>query len=203
MYWHKTPLFVQWLYPNLTWHRSRNSKELYLTFDDGPIPEITPEVLNILRTRDVKATFFCVGDNVSKHADIYKQVLEEGHKSGNHTYNHLNGWKTPVDTYLENVTQCDKIVPEAKFFRPAYGKMKRAAINPIKNKYEIIMWDVLAGDFDQNLDKNDCLDNTINATQNGSIIIFHDSLKAQNNLFYALPRYIDHFLNLGYQFRTL
>ena len=203
MYWHKTPKLVQWLYPNLIWHKSRSNKTLYLTFDDGPIPEVTPEVLKVLELYNAKATFFCVGDNVKKYPEIYKQLLAKGHKVGNHTNNHLNGWKTSVDEYLENVETCKTQMPEASFFRPAYGKIKRRAIKQIINDYQIIMWDVLAGDFDENLNKENCLKNTIEATQNGSIIIFHDSLKAKESALYTLPRFLKHYSSKGYKFETL
>ena len=203
MYWHKTPIIIQWLYPTLIWHKSRKEKVIYLTFDDGPIPEITPKVLEILNQFNAQATFFCVGDNVRKHPDVFAQVLAENHQVGNHTFDHINGWKTSKSEYLNSVEQCKALMPQASFFRPAYGKMKRNVISKIKEHYQIIMWDVLAGDFDPKLSKEECLSNTIQATKNGSIVIFHDSLKAKENLLYALPRYLEHFCKLGYTFAKL
>lgn len=203
MYWHKTPTYVQLLYPQLTWHKLRKIKTLYVTFDDGPVPKITPKVLDILDEYDVKATFFCVGHNVEKYPDIHKEILNRGHKTGNHTHNHLNGWKTAINRYLENVERCALHMPEAKLFRPAYGKLRRKTIRSISKKYEIIMWDVLSGDFDHKISKEKCLSNTIRATQNGSIIIFHDSLKAKENMLYVLPRFLAHFSDLGYNFKAL
>jgi len=203
MYWHKTPQIIQWLYPNCTWHKSRDYKSIYLTFDDGPIPEVTPQVLSILNKYDVKATFFCVGDNVRKNPDVYGQVISNGHKVGNHTFDHINGWKHTNEKYINSVNRCKEIMPEATFFRPAYGKAKRKSLNVISKNYEIVMWDVLAGDFDPTLSENDCLQNTIKATRNGSIVIFHDSLKAQKNMLYTLPLYIEHFKNKGYKFKLL
>lgn len=203
MYWHKTPLYIQWLYPQLTWHKSRKEKTIYVTFDDGPIPEVTPQVLNVLDTYNAKATFFCVGDNIQKHPNLYQEIIDRDHKTGNHTYDHLNGWKSSSQEYLNSVEKCKILVPEAVFFRPAYGKIKRNVISTIKKDYEIIMWDVLTGDFDPNLKKEACLQKSIQATKNGSIIIFHDSIKAQENMLYALPRYLEHFKNEGFNFKTL
>ncbi|MDH5367545.1 MAG: polysaccharide deacetylase family protein [Cyclobacteriaceae bacterium] len=203
MYWHKTPLYIQWLYPQLTWHKSRKEKTIYVTFDDGPIPEVTPQVLSVLETYNAKATFFCVGDNVRKYPNLYREILERGHNTGNHTYDHLNGWENSSQKYLDSIEKCKDFVPEATFFRPAYGKIKRNVIRSIKNSYEIIMWDVLAGDFDTKLKKEACLKKSIQATEKGSIIIFHDSIKAQKNMLYTLPRYLEHFKNKGFNFKAL
>ena len=207
MYWHKTPTFIQWLYPNLIWHKSRSEKCLYVTFDDGPIPEITPTVLDILDRYNAKGTFFCVGDNISKYPEIYQQVINRGHMIANHTFNHLNGWKTEVSEYLSNISLCQDLITadnEGKqLFRPPYGKIKKRAARQLHSTYEIIMWDVLSGDFDQNLSPEKCLANTIDATRAGSIVIFHDSLKAKHNILYALPKYLEHFTHLGYNFKGL
>ena len=191
------------MYPSLTWNKPTKNKVIYVTFDDGPIPEVTPEVLRILSEYNAKATFFCVGDNIVKHPAIYQSLLLAGHTVGNHTYNHINGWGCSVYDYLNNVKKCANRMPEARLFRPAYGKIKRRAIPSIKKMYEVIMWDVLAGDFDQNLSKEACLRNTIEATTSGSIIIFHDSLKAKENMLYALPKFLAYFKEQGFEFKSL
>lgn len=209
MYWHRTPQLIQWLYPNLIWHKSRKEKTLYVTFDDGPVPEVTPLVLKILNDYNAKATFFCVGDNIAKHQSVYDQVVQNGHSTANHTYNHLNSWNTKTNKYLANVKQSqtylkpDLEMGRKPLFRPPYGKIKRRAVSKLSSKYEIVMWDVLAGDFDKNITPEQCLTNTIKSTRSGSIIIFHDSLKAKNNMLYALPKFLEHFSNLGYKFKSL
>jgi len=206
-YWHRTPLLIQALYPSLTWHKSRKEKSIYLTFDDGPISEMTPLVLDILSVHEVKATFFCVGDNVDKHPDIFQQVISAGHKVGNHTHNHLDGWKTSKHDYLGNVASCQQAIADKvtyqSIFRPPYGKASRSQLKQLMSTYEVVMWDVLSGDFDESLTPESCLQNTIKATQNGSIVIFHDNVKAKVNLTYALPKYIEHCLENGYHFKTL
>jgi len=206
-YRHRTPSLIQTFYPSLTWHKSRNEKNIYLTFDDGPIPEMTPLVLDILSEYDVKATFFCVGDNIIKHPDVFQRVIGDGHKIGNHSHHHLDGWKTPKKVYLENVATCQQTIIDRtayhSIFRPPYGKASRAQLKKLQHTHEIVMWDVLSGDFDQSLSPEACLQNTIKATQNGSIVIFHDNVKAKTNLTYALPKYIEHCLENGYHFKTL
>jgi peptidoglycan/xylan/chitin deacetylase (PgdA/CDA1 family) len=206
-YRHRTPIILQWLYPSLIWHHSRKEKSIYLTFDDGPIPKMTPLVLEILQQYDVKATFFCVGENVEKHEDVLEEVIKAGHQIGNHTYQHLDGWKTSEKEYLDNVESCHQVIMDKiesqPLFRPPYGKSTRSQLQRLKNSYKIIMWDVLSGDFDESITPESCLKNTIKATQNGSIVIFHDNLKAKKNLTYALPKYIEHCLKSGYQFKTL
>ncbi len=208
-YRHRTPTILQWFYPSLTWHRSRSEKSIYLTFDDGPIPEITPMVLNTLKQYDVKATFFCVGDNAKKHPELLSKVIEAGHRIGNHTSQHLDGWKTELDSYVHNIESCDEQLDQIKgsellpLFRPPYGKIGSRQINRVKHTHQIVMWDVLSGDFDQSLSPEKCLHNTIKATRSGSIVVFHDNVKAKENVIHALPRYIDHFRELGFEFKTL
>ena len=202
MYAVKAPLLLQWLYPTLTWHRSRAEKRIFLTFDDGPIPDVTPDIINTLKTYDIKATFFCVGENIKKHPDLFGRLLENGHRIGNHTYNHLNGWKTADRAYLENVARCQQLT-QTSLFRPPYGRGKRSQYARLKPDYEIIMRDVLSGDFDTELTPEKCLDNVIKHTRNGSIIVFHDNLKAIPRVTYALPRAIEHWLGEGYEFGML
>ncbi|WP_219856006.1 polysaccharide deacetylase family protein [Pontibacter mangrovi] len=205
---YKTPWLLKKLMPGYTWHREVQGKVLYLTFDDGPIPEVTPWVLEVLEKYNAKATFFCVGDNVAKHPEVARQVLAQGHRLANHTYNHLKGWQTPLQQYLENTKMCqqevEKLQPHApKLFRPPYGRITGKQAQKLREEYELVMWDVLTNDYDQNLSPEACLRQSIKSTQSGSIIVFHDSLKAKQNLMYALPRYVAHLTSLGYTFDTL
>lgn len=202
MYTVKAPLLLQWFYPTLTWHRSRAKKRIFLTFDDGPIPDVTPAIINTLKIYDIRATFFCVGENIKKHPDLFAHLQQNGHRIGNHTYNHLNGWKTSNSDYLENIARCQQLT-RTNLFRPPYGRGKRSQYTKLKSDYEIIMWDVLSGDFDTDLTPEQCLDNVIKYTQNGSIVVFHDNLKAIPRVTYALPRAIEHWLEKGYEFGTL
>lgn len=202
MYLAKAPILLQWLYPTLTWHRSRSEKCLYLTFDDGPIPDVTPNIIKILEGYGVKATFFCVGENIKKHPDLFNSLVERGHRIGNHTYHHLNGWKTDTETYLDNISRCQQLI-NTDLFRPPYGRGSRAQYALLRQQYEIIMWDVLSGDFDVKLSPQDCLANVIRHARNGSIIVFHDNVKAIPRVTYALPRAIEHWLAQGYTFGVL
>jgi|SRR5690606_6834080 len=198
----KSPFWLRWLYPRLIWHYSRDLSYLYLTFDDGPIPDVTPEILNILKEYDIKATFFCVGDNVRKHPDIFQRILDEGHRIGNHTYNHLKGWKTSYEEYIKNVESCNQLV-KADLFRPPYGRGTRKQYRELEKLYKIIMWDVMSGDFDLAISPEQCLRNVTRNIENGSIIVFHDNLKAKKRVLYALPRTIEYGLARGYTFKTL
>ncbi len=188
MYLVKTPLFAQWLFKKLVW-RIVNTKKVFLTFDDGPVPEATPWVLDLLREADVKATFFCVGENVSRYPDIYQRIIDEGHSIGNHTYNHLNAWKTDKKTYLSNVNKAKSVI-DSRLFRPPYGKLSPSLSKELEEDYDIIMWDVLSGDFDLNISAKKCLDNVKRNVKEGSIIVFHDSVKTIDKLKYVLPEVI-------------
>lgn len=230
MYLVKSPLLLKWYYPALTWNKSRSEKIVYLTFDDGPIPNVTDFVLNTLKSFDVKATFFCIGDNIQKHPEIFERLKNEGHAVGNHTFNHLKGWKTDDNTYLENFEKCQRLT-QTNLFRPPYGRIKKSQIKKLVTSYElsvassqltvtgsqlpintsrienrqleIIMWDVLSGDFDIKLSPEKCYQNVVKNTGNGSIIVFHDSLKAFDRLAYALPKTIQYLSEKGYRFGTL
>jgi len=205
MYLVKSPLLLKWYYPSLTWNKTRNEKVIYLTFDDGPIPDVTTFVLKTLKDFNAKATFFCIGDNIRKHPEVFEQIKKDGHQVGNHTYNHLKGWKTVDEVYLENFKKCQKIT-NTYLFRPPYGRIKKSQIRDIKSinpEIQIIMWDVLSGDFDINLSREKCYENVIKNTRNGSVIVFHDSLKAFDRLEYALPLVLKYFSNKGYQFGCL
>jgi peptidoglycan-N-acetylglucosamine deacetylase len=198
----KTPDFLQFLMPALTWRLPTDEKILYLTFDDGPIPQVTPWVLETLRTYAAKATFFCVGDNVQKHPELFQQVLAEGHSVGNHTFNHLNGWKTDTNNYLENVAQCSRVL-ESKLFRPPYGRLKPQQMRALKKDFRIVMWDVLSGDFSQKMAPAHCLQQVRRHARPGSIVVLHDSLKAERNLRWVLPRVLEGFGEMGYRFEGL
>jgi peptidoglycan-N-acetylglucosamine deacetylase len=205
---HRTPFFLPWLYPDLVWRVPTTQKELFLTFDDGPVPGPTEFALDTLKEFNCRATFFCIGHNIQKHPEILNRIVTEGHAVGNHTYNHLKGWSTSVNQYVENVKLFDQQLLAVndqlpvKLFRPPYGRITRNQIKALKN-YKIVMWDVLTADYKKTLSPQACLKNSIAATRSGSIIVFHDSLKAERNMTYVLPRYLKHFLDLGYSFKTL
>lgn len=202
MFLAKTPKLLQAFMPYYTWRLPGPARVLYLTFDDGPIPGITPWVLDTLRPYRAKATFFCVGDNVSKHPSIYRQILEEGHAVGNHTYNHLNGWKTGDSEYLNNVRRCSRVV-KSGLFRPPYGRLMPRQREVLQRHFRIIMWDVLCGDYDADISPEQCLCNVTDNAQPGSIIVMHDSLKAERNLRFMLPAVLEHFAGQGYRFEKL
>jgi peptidoglycan-N-acetylglucosamine deacetylase len=211
---HRVPFILPLLYPSLVWKIPTLGKDLFLTFDDGPIPGPTDFVLETLKKYSCKATFFCIGDNVSKHADVFKKVVNDGHVIGNHTFNHLKGWSTSLEKYVDNVKQCEdefrsryfagtNFEPRnSKLFRPPYGRITRRQVKALK-EYKIVMWDVLTVDYNKNLSAEACLQNSIRATRPGSIIVFHDSLKAEKNLTYALPRFIEHFQSQGFSFKVI
>jgi peptidoglycan/xylan/chitin deacetylase (PgdA/CDA1 family) len=196
MYWFKTPKFFKKIYRKCVWNISFPNNTVYITFDDGPIPEITLWVLEVLRENQVKATFFCVGENINKHPEIYKQVLLEGHSVGNHTYNHNNGWKTNDKVYESSVEKAQTEMDlyqsnQVKLFRPPYGKLKWNQYQRLlKNGYKIIMWEVLSADFDTSLDPETCLEKLKKNTAPGSIIVFHDNVKSFRILKKVLPEYL-------------
>ncbi|MCX2573094.1 polysaccharide deacetylase family protein [Pedobacter sandarakinus] len=205
MYLIKSPLLLKWYYPSLLWNKSRNEKVIYLTFDDGPIPNVTDFALKTLAEFNAKATFFCIGDNIIKHPEVFERLKNAGHAIGNHTFNHLRGWKTDDDTYLANTLKCQSLT-QTKLFRPPYGRIKKSQISTLKSSVanlEIVMWDVLSGDFDVNLSPHKCYQNVIKHTENGSIIVFHDSLKAFDRMKYTLPRTLEYFSTKGFKFLSL
>ncbi|MHA4894477.1 polysaccharide deacetylase family protein [Pedobacter sp. PWIIR3] len=205
MYLVRSPLLLKWYYPQLIWNKKRDHKVIYLTFDDGPIPDVTDFALKTLKSFGAKATFFCIGDNIHKHPAIFQNIKNDGHNIGNHTFNHLKGWITPDPLYLDNFKKC-QLQTCSNLFRPPYGRIKKSQISAVRAAYpnmEIIMWDVLSGDFDQYLDPHQCYLNVIKHTQKGSIVVFHDSLKAAPRLYYALPKVLEYFTKLGYSFQAL
>tara|TARA_R110002073_G_scaffold108336_5_gene243499 strand:+ start:78216 stop:78836 length:621 start_codon:yes stop_codon:yes gene_type:complete len=199
----KTPSIVQRIFSSYTWRFSSTQKEIYLTFDDGPTPEITDFVLEQLEKFNAKATFFCIGKNVKCHHDTYKQILKRGHSIGNHTFNHLNGYKTKNTSYIDNTNQASAHI-HSELFRPPYGKLKSSQGKELRKQgYKIIMWDVLSGDFDTSITPEKCLKNVLENTTNGSIIVMHDSVKSKEKIFYALPRILEHFTKKGIEFKAI
>jgi len=202
----KTPLLVKKMFPNYIWNIPTTSKTIYLTFDDGPTPEITNWTLNILNQYNAKATFFCIGNNIEKQPDVFQNILNNGHTIGNHTYNHIKGWKTKTKDYLNNVALCDTVLKSqnSKLFRPPYGQLKpKQGKQLIELGYKIIMWDVLSLDWDKNVTPEACFNNVISKTKNGSIIVFHDSIKASKNMKFALPKVLEYFSEKGYNFKAI
>lgn len=207
---YRTPFFLPWLYPKLVWHVPTTEKVIYLTFDDGPIPGVTEFVLENLAKFNAKATFFCIGNNVQKHPDVFRKVILAGHKIGNHTFNHLKGWSTTAQKYVENTKFFDQHIAEfhsaelsdVLLFRPPYGRIKRSQISALK-AYKIVMWDVLSYDYSKTGKVERQLQGTIKATRPGSIVVFHDSFKAEPKMQYILPRYLDYFTELGYRFEVI
>ena len=207
MFLHKTNFLMRAIYPNFIWRKSSDEKKIYLTFDDGPIPKVTEFVLETLEKYNAYATFFCIGDNISKNPTIFQRIINNGHSVGNHTFNHLRGWSTDDVTYLQNVVKCQAVINinghHSKLFRPPYGRIKHKQASSLLTDYEIVMWDVLSGDFSQNLSPETVLHKTIKYTEAGSIVLFDDSIKANANMSYALPRFLEHFSSQGFQFSKL
>lgn len=195
-------MILKWLFPRYIWDIPSTEKVIYLTFDDGPIPEITPWVLETLAAYHAKATFFCVGDNVRKNHSTFQAILSAGHAVGNHTYHHINGWKSSLQNYLSDVAEADLLIPTT-LFRPPYGRIKKNQATAVLASKSIVMWSVLTRDYAASLSPETCLRRSIKQTKNGAIVLMHDSLKAEKNLRYVLPRYLAHFSALGYRFEAL
>ena len=193
--------WLRWLYPKALWRMDENDHSVYITFDDGPIPESTPFLLKTLRDFDVKATFFVVGDNVRKYPDLYQQIVDEGHRVGNHTFNHIGGARHSIRTYEKNVQQCDELIP-SDLFRPPHGWMRPTQYHRYKNKYRIVMWDLVTRDYSKLLSPYDVVRNIHRYARNGSIITFHDSLKSIDKLYFALPASLRFLKSQGYQFKV-
>jgi len=205
MYLIKTPNILQRLFPHFTWRippADDRDKVLYLTFDDGPIPGLTPWVLEQLAAYDAKATFFCVGDNVRKQPGIFQDLLQQGHSVGNHTYHHLDGWATENLPYFHDLRKCARLT-QSTLFRPPYGRLKPRQAQFLLRHYHIIMWDVLSADFDPSVSPLQCSRNVIDCAGPGSVIVFHDNYKAEENLRYALPSVLAHFSEQGYRFEAV
>ena len=206
----KTPGFVKSLFPNLVWNISTDKKELYLTFDDGPTSIITDWVLDLLSQYNAKGTFFCIGNNIEKNPQLFLKIIANGHAVGNHTYNHLKGWKHKTKNYIDDVQQTDQIMNSlksnegTKFFRPPYGKFKTKQSKKLQAiGYKVIMWDVLSYDWDKTVNEEDCLNNIISSAKEGSIIVMHDSIKASKNLKGVLPKLLKYYTDEGFVFKAL
>jgi len=212
----KTPWLVKKSFPDFVWdiHTKKSAKKtVYLTFDDGPTPDITEQVLDILKKYEAKATFFCIGKNIEKNPTIFNRILKEEHTIGNHTYNHLKGWESDTNDYLEDVEKTTELINSkisnqqsiiVNLFRPPYGQIKLSQAKQLqKLGYKIIMWDVLAIDWDDKISQKKILKNVVNNTKPGSIVVFHDSLKASTNMLYALPKTLDYFNKKGFVFKKI
>ncbi|HLR38491.1 MAG TPA: polysaccharide deacetylase family protein [Chitinophagaceae bacterium] len=204
-YFTRTPAWMRALHKKGIWKLNPAEKTVYLTFDDGPNPDTTPFILEELKKYDAKATFFCVGENVVKHPDLFQEIFDEGHTIGNHTHNHLKGSNTQTETYVENVLEAKKHIPSF-FFRPPYGRIKSKQVKALQEKIpklKIIMWDILSGDFDPERSPQKCLQEVLFKFRSGSIIVFHDSNKAWERMSYVLPRMLEHFSKKGYRMDVL
>ncbi len=203
MYLVKSPYIItEFSKKSLTWKIKGEPNKLFITFDDGPIPEVTPAILDLLSKYNAKATFFMVGENVQRYPEIVKQVKTLGHEIGNHTFKHENGTKVSDREYYKSILQADEYI-NSKLFRPPYGRIRPRQILEIKKNYQIVLWSVLSGDFDKKTSPEKCLNNVIKHAKSGSIIVFHDSLKAKENVLYALEGTLKHFANLGYEFLAI
>lgn len=207
----KTPFVVKKMFPDYVWEISTNQKELYLTFDDGPTPEITHWVLDCLKHYQAKATFFCIGENIKKHPELFQVLLEHGHSIGNHTNNHIKGWKTKTKEYLENVQVAQETInnhllqsSNNNLFRPPYGQISlKQGKKLMGNGYKVVMWDVLSFDWDKSVSNQECFNYVTSKSKNGSIVVFHDSVKASNNMKYTLPKVLEYYTEKGFAFKGI
>ncbi|MDR2805012.1 MAG: polysaccharide deacetylase family protein [Dysgonamonadaceae bacterium] len=202
MWIERPPFFYRALFPGAHWRFNKDEKVVFLTFDDGPIPEMTPWVLDVLDKYGVKAVFFCVGDNVRKYPEIYREILARGHRVGNHTFHHLQGLKVTSKTYLNDVKEAEKLI-DSKLFRPPHGHIRMPQFFKLRNDYTIVLWDVVTRDYSCLMTPEQVFNNVKKYTRNGSVIVFHDSLKGGEKTRYALPRSIEWLLEQGYQFRLI
>ncbi len=201
MFIEQVPGFVRNMFPKALWRMNPDEKAVYLTFDDGPIPVITPWVVDLLGRYGIKATFFMVGDNVRKHPQEYKLVVDAGHRVGNHTFNHLKGLFTDTPEYIENVEKADALI-HSNLFRPPHGMLRRSQYKELSKRYQFVMWDLVTRDYSKRLSGEEVLGILKRLVRNGSIITFHDSLRSEENLKYALPRAIEWLLEQGYEFKV-
>ncbi|KAA6302631.1 MAG: Peptidoglycan-N-acetylglucosamine deacetylase [Candidatus Ordinivivax streblomastigis] len=198
----RPPLLYRAFFPKAHWRFNTHEKVVYLTFDDGPVPEVTPWVLDMLDKYHIKASFFCVADNVRKHPEVYRQVIERGHTVGNHTFHHLQGWKVRTKTYLKDVEEADQLI-HSKWFRPPHGHIRLPQFFLLRKQYHIIMWDVITRDYSCLQVVKQVFNNVKKYTRNGSIIVFHDSLKAEKKMKTVLPMAIEWLLEQGYTFKPI
>jgi len=197
-----TPKFIQALFPSLVWRKETIDKEIWLTFDDGPTPEVTPWILSVLEKENVKATFFLVGQQIEEFPELVGAIIKEGHTIANHSFSHKNGWLTNKEKYLEDIENCQALMPYNKLFRPPYGKITKAQIAVLKEKYKIILWDVLSYDFQQNISPKKVQKNIIQNTKSGSIIVMHNNQMSFKNLEPILENTIKQLKAKGYNFST-
>lgn len=208
-YFIKTPRFLKWVFKSKTWEVKTDKKEVFITFDDGPTPEVTEFVLNLLDKHQAKASFFCIGKNVRQHLDIINRINQGGHTIGNHTHNHYNCYQHSLEKYLENIKLTAELLTEVspkvkKLFRPPYGRISPKATRALqKQGYKIIMWDVLSADFDLSTSADQCIKNVISNVKPGSIVVFHDSVKSYPILKEALPKILSYLDKQGYQFSAI
>ncbi len=200
---HKTPRIASSFFPDYRWRFDGAGRKIFLTFDDGPIPDVTEFVLEKLQEYNAKATFFCIGNNVVKNRPIFDKIVELGHAFGNHTYSHLRGWDVEADVYFKDFEKCQAVLPPTQLFRPPYGRITKGQAKLIRAENEIIMWDVLTGDYDADLNPERILKKTLQYTESGSIVLFHDSLKAQKNMCFVLPKFLDYFSEKGFTFEAI
>lgn len=196
------PFWVRLFFNGSLWRKRTKEKVVYLTFDDGPVPEPTEWLLDQLNAHALKATFFCIGENAQKNPELLKRILHEGHSIGNHTFNHLNGWNTSLDEYIRNVDRCSEVF-SSRLFRPPYGRLTMKQFRKLKQRFKVVFWDVLSVDYDKNQTPDDCINNVMQHVRPGSIIVFHDSLKAADRMKVALPEVIDRLMRMEYRFERL
>ena len=197
--WMRAPGIFKIFFRNFIWRYNTGAKKVYLTFDDGPIPESTLWTLDMLKEKEVKATFFCVGENVYKHPELFQKILDNGHAVGNHTYNHLKGWSVDTSKYIENVIMAADLI-KSNLFRPPYGQIKSAQAKHLLSEYKLVMWDVLSGDYRRDISPKKCYKDVLKSVRPGSIILFHNHAKSEENMRYAVPRLIDELKLQGYEF---
>ena len=178
----KVPKFVQRIFPSITWRKKNTKNNVWLTFDDGPTPEVTPFILNTLRKMDIKATFFLVGEQIDRYPELFNQIMNDGHRVANHSYSHINSWKSKSSVYLNDIEKCQKFMPGNNLFRPPYGRITPSQIMRLKKKYQIILWDVLSWDFSLSISSKKVKQNVLKNTTEGSIIVFHNNEKSFNTL---------------------
>lgn len=202
MFIEQPPQIIRYLYPSAIWRMDKDERAVYLTFDDGPIPRVTPWVLDVLDRYGIKATFFMVGDNIRKHPDEFRMVVKRGHRIGNHTFNHIRGLSYDINSYLENTEKACRMMMETNLFRPPHGYMSPKQYAELKKRYKIIMWDLVTRDYNRKFNGEQILQKVKKYARNGSIITFHDSIKSEENLKYALPKAIEWLKEQGYEFRV-
>ncbi|GHT17427.1 polysaccharide deacetylase [Bacteroidia bacterium] len=197
------PPYLRFIFgKNVLWHKPTAPKAIYLTFDDGPVPEVTPQLLDLLDAENVRATFFCIGENVEKYPELFLEIKRRGHQVGNHTFNHLKAFRTATKNYVQNIQKARTLI-QSSLFRPPHGQITWQKIHALRNDFQIVMWDVITCDYDKTLSPKKVLQNAIKYSRNGSIVVFHDSIKAQKNMFSALPAAIKFWKSEGYGFAVL